>query len=153
MAYDKNVWASGDTVTAAKLNHIENGIEEAASSGGGNPQITLECVNFTSYSHFVNFAIAKWDDEDEVYVAQNMNAYDNTLIEYFLGFAGSYNRYIYDMPIPKGDGMVLLFVLATSTLAFDYSGNIEPGTVTVNFGSVAQAKIITGDCTIRITQN
>ena len=29
MAYTKQTWASGDTITAAKLNHIEDGIEEA----------------------------------------------------------------------------------------------------------------------------
>lgn len=37
MSYSKQTWASGDTVTAAKLNHMEDGIEEAGggSSGGG----------------------------------------------------------------------------------------------------------------------
>ena len=28
--YTKQTWASGDTITAAKLNHIEDGIENAA---------------------------------------------------------------------------------------------------------------------------
>lgn len=27
MAYDKTTWASGDVITADKLNHIEDGIE------------------------------------------------------------------------------------------------------------------------------
>ena len=31
MAYTKNTWASGDVVTSAKLNHMENGIEAASS--------------------------------------------------------------------------------------------------------------------------
>lgn len=31
MAYEKNTWASGDVVTSAKLNHMENGIEAASS--------------------------------------------------------------------------------------------------------------------------
>lgn len=35
MAYIKNTWATGDTITAAKMNNIEDGIEEAAQSGGG----------------------------------------------------------------------------------------------------------------------
>ena len=30
MAYTKQTWASGDTITAAKLNHIEDGIENAS---------------------------------------------------------------------------------------------------------------------------
>ena len=33
MAYEKQTWQSGDTVTSAKLNHMEDGI---ASAGGGN---------------------------------------------------------------------------------------------------------------------
>lgn len=28
MAYEKNTWATGDTITAAKLNHMEDGIAE-----------------------------------------------------------------------------------------------------------------------------
>lgn len=153
MAYDKNVWASGDTVTAAKLNHIEDGIEEAASSGGGNPQIKIECVGFTSYTHVACFAIAVWDEDDQVYYAQSYNERSTTLLDYFIGYAGTYKRYIYDLAIPHDDNMVLLSVMYSSGVSYDYFGNVEPGTVTVNFGSVAQAKIITGDCTIRITQN
>lgn len=34
MAYTKQTWAVGDTISAQKLNNIENGIEEAANSGG-----------------------------------------------------------------------------------------------------------------------
>lgn len=34
MAYTKQEWNCGDTITADKMNHIEDGIE-AASSGGG----------------------------------------------------------------------------------------------------------------------
>ncbi len=36
MAYDKTVWQTGDTVTAEKLNHIEDGIASASSGGGGD---------------------------------------------------------------------------------------------------------------------
>ena len=32
MAYEKQTWQSGDVITAAKMNHIEDGI---ASGGGG----------------------------------------------------------------------------------------------------------------------
>lgn len=32
MAYTKQTWTTGDTVTADKLNHIESGIEGASSS-------------------------------------------------------------------------------------------------------------------------
>ena len=39
MSYTKQTWATGDTVTASKLNHMEDGIEGA---GGG---IVLDLVN------------------------------------------------------------------------------------------------------------
>lgn len=42
MAYIKNTWATGDTITAAKMNNIEDGIEEAAQSGGGGAVIITD---------------------------------------------------------------------------------------------------------------
>ena len=35
MSYSKHTWVSHETITAAKLNNIEDGVEEAAQSGGG----------------------------------------------------------------------------------------------------------------------
>ena len=37
MSYDKNTWQTGDVITANKLNHIEDGIENA---GGGGVLVT-----------------------------------------------------------------------------------------------------------------
>lgn len=34
MAYEKQTWVTGEVITEEKLNHIEDGIEEAAQSGG-----------------------------------------------------------------------------------------------------------------------
>lgn len=42
MAYEKQNWVCGDTLTAEKLNHMEQGIEDASQSGGGS-----EIVNMT----------------------------------------------------------------------------------------------------------
>ena len=39
MAYEKHTWECGETVTAELLNHMENGIEEASSGGGGSVYI------------------------------------------------------------------------------------------------------------------
>lgn len=41
MAYTKQTWTSGETVTSAKLNHMEDGIAEGGSGGG------VFVVNFT----------------------------------------------------------------------------------------------------------
>ena len=35
MAYTKQTWNNGDIITADKLNHIEDGIAEGGSGGGG----------------------------------------------------------------------------------------------------------------------
>lgn len=35
MSYTRHTWTDPETITAAKLNNIEDGIEEAAQSGGG----------------------------------------------------------------------------------------------------------------------
>lgn len=38
MAYTRHTWQSGEVISSALLNNIEDGIEEAASSGGGTPE-------------------------------------------------------------------------------------------------------------------
>lgn len=35
MAYEKQTWECGETITAEKLNHIEDGIADASNGGGG----------------------------------------------------------------------------------------------------------------------
>lgn len=43
MAYDPTVWKSGDTITSAKLNKLENGLAEA--SGGGTGGGVVVCTH------------------------------------------------------------------------------------------------------------
>lgn len=46
MSYTKQNWKTGDTITAEKLNYIENGIEAAAESGGDvSPEAISTAVN------------------------------------------------------------------------------------------------------------
>ena len=46
MAYEKQTWQCGETITADKLNHMEAGIEECCSGGGSAPLI-VEVVEYT----------------------------------------------------------------------------------------------------------
>lgn len=39
MSYVAHNWTDGETITAAKLNNIESGIDEASQSGGGLVQV------------------------------------------------------------------------------------------------------------------
>lgn len=34
MAYEKQTWSCGETITADKLNHMEDGIADSGSGGG-----------------------------------------------------------------------------------------------------------------------
>ena len=67
MSYTKNTWANGDVITAAKLNHMEDGIEGAGGGGGYDaviiisydeeeqPIATVESGSFSDfYSKFEN---------------------------------------------------------------------------------------------------
>lgn len=41
----KQVWNCGDTITADKMNHIEEGIENASSGGGGVEPLIVKAVS------------------------------------------------------------------------------------------------------------
>lgn len=44
MSYTKHTWTDGELVTAAKMNNIENGIEEASSGGGSGGGVLVVTV-------------------------------------------------------------------------------------------------------------
>lgn len=47
MAYDPTVWKSGDTITSAKLNKLENGLAEASGGGTGGGVLVVNDNNGT----------------------------------------------------------------------------------------------------------
>lgn len=72
MSYDKNTWAKGDVITAAKLNNMENGIESASTGGGGVLVVgaTVEDETITldktwQQIHDSPIAILKSENEEE----------------------------------------------------------------------------------------
>lgn len=48
MSYTPNTWTTGDTITATKLNNIEQGIANAG--GGGVAKVTVSAVGYNSAS-------------------------------------------------------------------------------------------------------
>lgn len=56
MAYDKNTWKSGDVVTSAKLNNIENGIANM------NGKITIVMGDTPTLSASYNDVMAMFDN-------------------------------------------------------------------------------------------
>lgn len=39
MSYTKNSWSTGDTITAEKLNHLEQGVYDASEGAGGTVRV------------------------------------------------------------------------------------------------------------------
>ena len=49
MSYEKHTWTNNETITAAKLNNIEDGITEAAQSGGDGYDLVISNTNTSHY--------------------------------------------------------------------------------------------------------
>lgn len=45
MAYEKQTWVCGETITADKLNHIEDGLENCCGSSGGSEPLIVRFTN------------------------------------------------------------------------------------------------------------
>lgn len=151
MAYTPTTWTTGDTVTATKMNKIENGI---ANAGGGNPTIKMVTNNFGSYSHDCgSFLLCTL--ESGVYVPADL---------FLPGFGratpSQQNLYVYGgnatifvtlYPSSADNGNYVLVFVESTYLTYSYSGNISQESVTVD-GFTGSGHIITGDCTISMTE-
>lgn len=62
MSYSKHEWVNNETITAAKMNNIETGIEEAAQSGGGGYDIVIDAGNALT-NNIANYSVVKFDVE------------------------------------------------------------------------------------------
>ena len=51
MTYTKTNWQAGDTITAAKLNNLENGVEAASGGGSGIMVVEMNKNNVPNYSY------------------------------------------------------------------------------------------------------
>jgi len=99
MAYTKQTWASGDKITAEKLNHIEDGIAGAGSGGSsGNGNFILYLSE--EYDEDVQDTVWKFDktyDElsaailagKNVFVIEDQGTHDGYGNKYELSWADS----------------------------------------------------------------
>ena len=71
MAYTPNTLATGDTITAAKLNNIETGITEAAQSGGGGWDAEVCCYHEDNSATNYVFTIVSGTFADLLDLIQN----------------------------------------------------------------------------------
>lgn len=153
MSYTPHTWVDNETITAAKLNNIEDGVQEAAQSGGGggNPIITFNFDGFGSVSTYWYFAIVEFDGED--YNALPLLGYGGETLLTVDVYAPD-GKYVYGsfLPVPTSENMYLVFEKPrTDYFSTTVSGNISQETISFSYGSTADAYIITGDCTINIS--
>ncbi|MBO5969215.1 MAG: hypothetical protein J6S14_12040 [Clostridia bacterium] len=100
MAYTKQNWTTGDTVTAEKLNHMESGIAEGSSGGGlvvgitNNPDTNLYECNKTAgeiweaYSTGCNVVFSDTEFDD---VVSLVRAYIDDGYWFYTGCVSDYN--------------------------------------------------------------
>lgn len=56
MSYTPHTWVDNETITAAKLNNLEEGVQEAAQSGGG--KVAAVSIKYSGWEGSVGFYVA-----------------------------------------------------------------------------------------------
>ena len=126
MGYTKQTWAGGDTVTAAKLNHIEDGIAEA----GGFKGLLLLPEGFNVTSHILGFLNYFVKDEGDWHLVGEQNdvfwlANDPTNHTLIDPLASSGLKVFWAIYPPDLDGVDLTFsggINSTATTVYDNDG-------------------------------
>lgn len=147
MAYTPTVWANGDTITAANLNKIEQGIANI----GQTPIIKVNTNNVAA-TVFVRFAYGLYNAQEDYYELVKIvdpNETADVFAMQFIPTTGSNTYYFNNLPIPT-NGLTLLFVAISYGNTFSYSGDIGSSDVVAVWGSSANARVITGNCEITI---
>lgn len=150
MAYTPTTWVTGDTVTATKLNKLEQGVANAG--GGGCAIVELSATGYPTASNFYGFIVyAVYDDGNSRWViTQDDSNYWGSIF----GFANEAPKIIppYLTVLPNSDNAALFFVNDNATVTV--SGDIEATNLYLSYGSlVLGAYRITGDGSISVTSN
>lgn len=134
MSYTPHTWVDNETITAAKLNNIEDGVQEAAQSGGGGGTACIRfsaSAGFASYSKtFCYFVYAYQENGNWVVSNDNSLAWIDVI-----GYAQPADRLVV-LPLPSDDS-VGLFLLDNMEADNIITGDISttPTTLYYSFGS------------------
>ena len=143
MGYTPTTWVSGDTVTAAKLNKMEQGI---ASSGGSATILYTGISNSSGSKDFGYLFYAECITNYPYWVVSE----DHTSAWTEVYGHGAVEKSMDVLPLPA-DEKVGLFVCASAGY-INGSGNIDssPTTIHYSYGSVLDYTCyrITGDCSV-----
>ena len=100
MAYDKNTWKSGDVVTSAKLNNIENGIANCnglitGTLDEGTGTRTLS-VSYNDVLRMINTGIVPFSAQGSPYenaiVLVESYGFDNSISRYYIQMGSIFFR-------------------------------------------------------------
>ena len=148
MSYTPHTWVDNETITASKLNNIEEGIAEAAQSGGGG--VAWIRINSAGYggSH----------QTGAVYYARETATNEYELCYPFIENYFSFREapVVLALPIPEEDsGLSILYLADVGsgvdiTVSGDISGNTVDAYYPANSTSYS-GYLITGSCTINLT--
>ena len=96
MSYEPTVWKSGDVVTSAKLNKLENGV----AGGGGTENIIVHLTQTDDGSHITETMDKTWKDirdafvaGKDIYIIDETIRKDITIISRYMVISVSFGRY------------------------------------------------------------
>ena len=147
MSYTPTEWSTGDTITAALLNKMENGI---AAGGGGNPLVTLTFpYGAGTFSKYFNFCIVDGDGDALLLFYNDTVDYSFYMMTVRSFQNGESMLVPLPMPVPS-DGNRLMFI-EDDMYIYSFSGGIDSTGETIHInGSTCTGHEITGDCTISV---
>lgn len=155
MSYTKHTWTDNETITAAKLNNIEDGIEEAAQSGGGGNAILILNTHYLGTATNQIGALVYLFQDDGDWVCYDDFCYNNNGII----FTGNATNVVASLPLlPDDTGIKVAWVTAqgylTSPMDATFDGDIDstPTTCYV-LGTAQDAYFITGVASVLVEYN
>lgn len=141
MAYTPTTWVTGDTVTATKLNKLEQGVANAGGGGGGNLFYEVTTTNFPVSTNIVGgFAYLK--------KSGNTYAFANMISSFSEATAIYGNQtacWFTNVSVPTLENYYLAYQAGSGVELTAFSGGIESTPVTVNG---LNFYIVTGDFSI-----
>lgn len=141
MAYTKQLWANGDIITAAKMNHMEDGIDAISANGAiGTTNLADGAVTLAKLADAVKSHFALADDVSNVKSEFNAkvnsryttvepeNWFDGSAttvgILYANGTTGTSTSRIYTDYIPVAEGDILRQYYGNASMAKIYRRNV-----------------------------
>lgn len=146
MSYEPHTWQTGETITAAGLNKIEQGIANAGS--GGTATIKISATGFGSTSHLFGWIVFAYKDANDAWIVANDVMDDLPNINLY-GFTEPEIR-LAVVPLSSDDNVGLFLIDAVNdsrTITGDIS--TTPTTIAYSYGSIIEG----GNNAYRITGN